>query len=924
VLLGRLRIRVKVSLLATIPLVAVLVLTVAIVVNRAGVISRAEESARAVRAANSVSTLLGELQQERLQMIGFLLRVVDRSKLIRQGAVVTDRISDMRLRLGDDISPGLEQALDAADRLRSLRAEALAGKAAPTHILDAYSAVNTGLIDALHLADRADLDTPAGRQVTALDMVLRLDEVVNHGATLIAFAVATKSADASTGIAVAVSTALSLGNDLGKVATQDQFQVLTVLLQAFNSRVGGDFYLTFSTNPAAVIDKLSLATLFPALESFVSLGRFVERKISTDAIAEIDQERGAVLFAASGLAAASLLVLFLVVVLSIIVARAVVGPLTRLTQLTLSADRVAALTEAELVRVADDESEAFDPVRIDPIEVPTTDEIGDLARAFERVRGTAVRLVERQVLSRRHVAQMFGHVGRRTQNLVGRQVAMIDRLERDETDPRRLEQLYRLDHVSSRLRRNAGSLVVLSGGTGAEEHSAPLPMADVVRLALGEIEDYARVDVSVPPEYAVAPAIIADLVLLLAELMENATAFSPPYTRVSVSMDNTGRGVRVSVVDHGIGLTEERIAEENNRISHRERLDLVPTEVLGLFVVGRLARRHGLRVWLAPTPGGGITASVDIGPHRLVSGPAMASSGGNALTSGSRAKYRQVPSRPHAGAATTEDDHAGAGRPGTPNRVGPMPPAAGATAGSPPIDKAVARAAADAGRPAGVDVAALDRASRILSTGRSWNAFALPRESGAPALPAAPAGPQPQAAAPLASDNGDRPAAARPGGLRRRVPGAQVPVGVSPQPPARTPALDPATARALVEDFESGVRRAQAGDGPAPRATVPQPAASETVAPVTSPRMQPTPAPPAAMTPGRPSVPARQLVRRVPGATLDPDPPRQQSPSGTGLGGQAPPDPDAARALIEQFEEGVSRAMRDIESERRDDKGSRE
>jgi hypothetical protein len=374
-------------------------------------------------------------------------------------------------------------------------------------------------------------------------------------------------------------------------------------------------------------------------------------------------------------------------------------------------------------------------------------------------------------------------------------------------------------------------------------------MADVVPLALGEIEDYARVDVSVSPGYAVAPAVIADLVLLLAELMENATALSPPYTRVTVSMADTASGVRISVVDHGIGLSEERIAEENNRISRRERLDLVPTEVLGLFVVGRLARRHGLRVWLAPTPGGGITATVDIGRHLLVSGPGTAL-GANAPTSSSLAEDRQLPSRPHAGAA----------------------------AGLPPNDKAVAWAAAVVGQLTGVNVDAIDRASRTLSTGSSWNAFAPPRESEAPA------GPQGEATSPLASVNDDRPAATTQGGIQRRVPGAQLPVGVSPQPPA---------------------------------------SALETVAVATSPSVQPTPAPAAAMTPQRPSVPAAPLVRRrVPGATLDPSPPRQQSPSGAELGWQAPPDPEAARALIEQFENGVLRARRDIEPEYRDNEGS--
>src|SRR5439155_10405367 len=157
-----------------------------------------------------------------------------------------------------------------------------------------------------------------------------------------------------------------------------------------------------------------------------------------------------------------------------------------------SADRVARVSEAELTRVADDESDSPTPMQLEPVDISARDEVGDLARAFERVQGTAVRMVERQVASRRNVAQMFGHVGRRTQNLVGRQIALIDRLERDESDPDRLEYLYRLDHVSSRLRRNAGSLVVLSGATGANEQHEPVALADVVRLALAEIEDFVR------------------------------------------------------------------------------------------------------------------------------------------------------------------------------------------------------------------------------------------------------------------------------------------------------------------------------------------------------------------------------------------------------------------------------------------------
>ena len=178
------------------------------------------------------------------------------------------------------------------------------------------------------------------------------------------------------------------------------------------------------------------------------------------------------------------------------VGRAVARPLTRLTR---SADRVARVAESELVRVADDESEATRPVRLDPVDVGARDEIGDLARAFERVQSTAARLVERQV---GEPAQRGPDVRPRRPAYPepGRPADRPDRPAGAPGDRRRTacEHLYRLDHVSSRLRRNAGSLVVLSGATGADAHVAPLPLADVVRLALGEIEDYTRVDVEVP------------------------------------------------------------------------------------------------------------------------------------------------------------------------------------------------------------------------------------------------------------------------------------------------------------------------------------------------------------------------------------------------------------------------------------------
>jgi hypothetical protein len=250
--------------------------------------------------------------------------------------------------------------------------------------------------------------------------------------------------------------------------------------------------------------------------------------------------------------------------------------------------------------------------------------------------------------------------------------------------------------MSSRLRRNASSLVVLSGAVGANDHIAPLALSDVVRLALGEIEDYTRVDVEVPEEIVVVPAVLADLTLLLAELMENATSFSPPQTRVTVTAAELRSGARLAIIDHGLGLTPDRLAEENARLTRRERLDLAPSEVLGLFVVGRLARRHGIEITLLDTPEGGVTAWVDLGPDHLVV----------------RREAVQAPMQPIQ--ATVPSHHP------------EFAPLISGTSG---------RSVPGSAQP--FDANVLYRATKTLEAGRSWNAFA-PVRAGAPALEAAP------------------------------------------------------------------------------------------------------------------------------------------------------------------------------------------
>ncbi|MEO3928202.1 nitrate- and nitrite sensing domain-containing protein [Micromonosporaceae bacterium B7E4] len=1029
-MLGRLRIRGRLALLVILPLLSTIGLAVPVLVDRIESARKAADTADTVRRAGQVGTLVQDLQRERLLSVGYLLNVVDRSELVQQSAQVGDRIADLRADLGEQLTGEIDSAIAGVGRLADLRAGVLARRARPDQVITAFGQVHTALIASLGLVRSADATTPEGRQMIALDAVLLTDEGISAAASLIVLVAGTKTPAA--GIAY-VGTMAGLESNLARFrsfATPAQNDLYRLIERATAARTGPEFLSAGAADPTEAIADLNLADLFPAATSLITLGQFIEKKIVTDVVTEVTDQRQRAIAGAYTVGLLVLLIIALMMLLSLAVARTVARPLTRLT---VSADRMARAAEEELTRIVDDESESYQPIRLDPVDVDGRDEIGDLARAFERVQGTAARLVERQAASRRNVAQMFGHVGRRTQNLVGRQIALIDRLEHQETDPGRLQHLYRLDHVSSRLRRNASSLVVLSGGAGGDGHVAPLPLGDVVRLALGEIEDFTRVDVQVRLDVGVAPGVIGDLVLTLAELMENATAFSPPHTRVTVLAEVIPGGVRLNLVDRGIGMTPERLAEENARLTRRERLDLVPTEVLGLFVVGRLARRHGWRVTLsATTPGGGVTVGVEIDDRLLVTRRPESE-----LPTPRASASAPLPVRPvRITEAGTPVGRATAptAEPAPSRHIEPAP--LHSPAGPAPVFPEPVPAMAEAAPvfrlpelmpvavPAGpvFDEELIRRATRSLTSGQPWNAFltrpvattqpgaaetgtaqpgiaetgiarpgiAQPSAAGTgPAQPdtaragavrtgADPAG-QPGGGAPgdrpggpdaeggpassgapatPSADSSPGPASSGPGtGLRQRVPGAQLPNTTSRTRPEPTPA-DPSVVRALIEEFEAGVRRAQreqqsrpagpdlgpeqvgTGSGEPRQGAAPRPAADGPEGPD---RRSPGATPPewtgprpeggnlgpagsasrpngiAAATPAATDAPPR-LNRRVPGANLSiplPTTPLGQAPAIAGPG-----DPDKVRELMMQFESGVARALSEVRTEQRHEEGT--
>lgn len=248
------------------------------------------------------------------------------------------------------------------------------------------------------------------------------------------------------------------------------------------------------------------------------------------------------------------------------------------------------------------------------------DEIGQLGRAFTEVQLTAVRSAVDEADVRKGLSEVFLNIARRSQTLLHRQLALLDKMERRTSEPDELEALFRIDHLATRMRRHAEDLVILAGAAPGRGWRNPVPMIDVIRGAVSEVEDYARVNVLTVEDAALVGRAVSDLTHLLAELIENATSFSPPQTRVHVSGQALPNGYAVEIEDRGLGMAPEAIAEANDRLATPPEFDPANSARLGLFVVGRLATRQGVRVQLRSSPYGGVTAVVLIQQELIVTG----------------------------------------------------------------------------------------------------------------------------------------------------------------------------------------------------------------------------------------------------------------------------------------------------------------
>ncbi|MBG0829821.1 nitrate- and nitrite sensing domain-containing protein [Planomonospora sp. ID67723] len=462
------------------------------------------------------------------------------------------------------------------------------------------------------------------------------------------------------------------------------------------------------------------------------------------------------------------------------------------------------------------------------------DQIGQVGRAFNAVQQTAIKVAAEQAQLRRDIADILRNLARRTQGLVHRQLSVLDAMERREQDPQELRDLFRLDHLATRMRRYAENLLVLSGAAPGRAWRESVPMLDVVRGALAEIEDYTRVDVLPMGEVSLDGRAVGDVIHLIAELVENAASFSPPYTTVKVGGHVVAHGYAVEIEDRGLGMSPEDIASTNERIANPPELKLSGNARLGLYVVSRLAERHEIRVAFKASPYGGTTVVVLIPQHLIsdrdgaspdggvsVQGPvqAGAAAGGGAQRSVPQARTAPAgPAGPHGAAvASARQWDPLAGGPGVPGHTASggrasaarVPGAHRADASGPGVPVAAGSPAS----PAPVPPAPAPPASAL-----SAPVFSDPAVAGPPA----PASPTPvEAPVPADPSSTSSPSlmpppdtSHTPKGLPRRVPQTHLAAPLREEEPAAEPPpadddgeRSPEEIRAAFSSFQAGTRR---------------------------------------------------------------------------------------------------------------------
>ncbi|MCL9792849.1 sensor histidine kinase [Frankia sp. AgKG'84/4] len=396
----------------------------------------------------------------------------------------------------------------------------------------------------------------------------------------------------------------------------------------FDQIVNGQAVLTVKRISQRAVQRQRLDDLdvdpdqwFAASTTHIELLRTVESQLLTNTTRSAEQLRTDAWQRTALIAAFILIITVGAIAWTLAIARTMTGPLRRLRAEALDIAEVRLPRLIEQLWTSDlDKVDAT----IQPIGINSRDEIGEVAHTFDQLQREAVRLATEQAGLRRNVNTLFLSLSRRSQSLIERQIALIDRLEAAEENPVQLENLFRLDHLATRMRRNSENLLVLAGTGPGRRRSGPVPLGDVLQAALGEIEQYERVQIVDVAEARLSAEPVNHIVHLVAELLENAAQFSPPYLPVDLAATAADNGDLLIVIDDGgLGMSDRELAAANQRLAEPPQFDFAIAQRLGLFVVARLASRHDIDVRLSRSDAGGVRAAVRL-PAALRAGAATA------------------------------------------------------------------------------------------------------------------------------------------------------------------------------------------------------------------------------------------------------------------------------------------------------------
>jgi signal transduction histidine kinase len=590
-----------------------------------------QQTASQVDFAVKVTAVVHELQAERSLAIARIAsnQPAQQAPLDAQIAKVDRVVDDLRTAAGSLKTPDAatkdryNQGLQRLDALRPLRSAINTSQYADASALLSYSSILDSLVQLGREVSTAVTDRDLLRQGATVQAISEAKEFIARGDAalqIVAFRHVFPGELLDQVRASSASGAAAL-DSFNESATPDQRQL-------FSDTFSGpevDDREQIKAEAFALVDQRKdpgVASGRLNTDSTIALGklRAVENTLLNDLHNHADSLASSATNAAwleSGIVLAALVV---ALVLMLLIARLMLRPLRilRTTALDVAYTRLPQTVQA----ILDDP----DPVRasrsaVEPVPINSTDEIGELARSFDVVHEQAVKMASEQALLRENVNGIFVNLSRRSQRLVERQLGVIDRLEADEQDPDHLASLFELDHLATRLRRNGESLLVLSGAGLAKSVPKPVPAADVVGAAVSEIEQYARIELGIVPDVAVQGLAIHDLVHVLAELLDNATYFSEPETKITVrAVVTRKKALAIQVTDHGVGMSDDQIQEVNKRLADPPDLDVSVTRRMGLYVVARLAQRHGIEVRLRENEDieGGIIARVVVPAELLM------------------------------------------------------------------------------------------------------------------------------------------------------------------------------------------------------------------------------------------------------------------------------------------------------------------